>query len=169
MSKKLYRSTKDKMVGGVCGGLAAYFGVDATLIRLLWAFTTLLYGAGVLAYIVAWIIIPEAPKTGMAAGKASSLADTAPPGHGEAGEGTAATGGPGEAIAGAGNPEAEEGEAHPEGRKIAGIILVLIGAYFLLRNLLPPLPWGQIWPLVLVIIGLGLILGRQREKEGNQE
>ncbi|GAF75050.1 unnamed protein product, partial [marine sediment metagenome] len=61
MQKKLYRSKKDKMIAGVCGGIAEYFGVDSTLVRLLTALSVILGGAGVVAYIIAWIIIPKNP------------------------------------------------------------------------------------------------------------
>ncbi|GAH60048.1 unnamed protein product [marine sediment metagenome] len=59
MKKKLYRSEKDHMIAGVCGGIAEYFDVDSTLIRLLTVIFVLLGGAGVVAYIIAWIIIPK--------------------------------------------------------------------------------------------------------------
>lgn len=62
--KRLTRSTTDRKIGGVCGGLAAYFGVDATPIRLLWALLTILPGAivgGVLMYLAAWLIMPAEP------------------------------------------------------------------------------------------------------------
>ena len=62
MKKKLYRSKKDKMIAGVCGGIAEYFDADSTLIRLLMGLSVLLGGAGVVAYIIAWIIIPENPE-----------------------------------------------------------------------------------------------------------
>jgi len=61
MKKKLYRSEKDSMIAGVCGGIAEYFDVDPTLIRLLTVIFVLLGGAGVVAYIIAWIIIPKNP------------------------------------------------------------------------------------------------------------
>ena len=57
--KRLYRSKKEKIIGGVCGGIAEYFNVDPTLIRLLWILIILIGGAGILAYLIAWIIIPE--------------------------------------------------------------------------------------------------------------
>ncbi len=57
--KKLYRSDENKMLAGVCGGIAEYFGVDPTLIRLAWVVFSLLGGSGVLAYILAAIIIPR--------------------------------------------------------------------------------------------------------------
>ena len=59
MAKKLYRSTTDKMLGGIAGGLAEYFDIDPTLIRLVWVLFFLVGGSGVLAYIIAWIIMPE--------------------------------------------------------------------------------------------------------------
>ena len=62
MKKKLYRSKKDKMIAGVCGGIAEYFDVDTTLIRLLTVLFVLLGGAGVAVYIIAWIIIPKNPE-----------------------------------------------------------------------------------------------------------
>ena len=62
MSKKLYRSVSDKKLAGVCGGIAEYFGLDATLIRVGWALVSLFAGAGVLAYIVCALIIPQKPE-----------------------------------------------------------------------------------------------------------
>lgn len=60
MSKRLYRS-RDKKIGGVCGGIAEYFNMDPTIVRLIWAVLALAYGTGILAYVLAWIIIPEDP------------------------------------------------------------------------------------------------------------
>lgn len=60
MAKRIYRSTKDRMLGGVCGGLGEYFDVDPTIVRLV-AVVFALSGAGFLAYIIAWLIIPDQP------------------------------------------------------------------------------------------------------------
>lgn len=57
--KKLYRSKKNRVIAGVCGGVAEYFDVDPTIVRLAWIVFSLLWGAGILAYIIAWIIVPE--------------------------------------------------------------------------------------------------------------
>ena len=59
--KKLYRSRENKKVGGVCGGIAEYFDLDPTLVRLGAIVLIFIWGAGLLAYIVAWAIIPERP------------------------------------------------------------------------------------------------------------
>jgi phage shock protein C len=60
--KRLYRSMKNKILGGVCGGIAEYYNMDPTIIRLLWVFFSLMFGIGILAYLIAWIIVPRAPK-----------------------------------------------------------------------------------------------------------
>lgn len=57
--KKLFRSVDNRMVCGVCGGIGNYFGVDPTLIRLVWVLASIFGGSGVLVYIIAAIIIPE--------------------------------------------------------------------------------------------------------------
>lgn len=63
--KKLYRSDTDKILMGVCGGMAVYFEVDTTLIRLAWVLMTIFTGfiPGILAYFIVGVIIPHAPKT----------------------------------------------------------------------------------------------------------
>lgn len=59
MTKRLYKSRNDKMLGGVCGGIAEYFDIDSTLVRLGWVLFCALGGSGILAYLVAAIVIPE--------------------------------------------------------------------------------------------------------------
>ncbi len=59
--KRLYRSPTDKKLAGVCGGIAEYFNIDATLVRLAWVLFSLMGGGGLLAYIIAALIMPECP------------------------------------------------------------------------------------------------------------
>lgn len=61
--KKLYRDGKDKILGGVSSGLGYYFGIDTAWVRILWIIITLFFGTGILAYIILWIILPEANTT----------------------------------------------------------------------------------------------------------
>jgi phage shock protein C len=63
-SKRLYRSDKNKVFAGICGGLGEYFNVDPVAIRLLWVLVTVITGVlpGIIAYIVAIFIIPHAPR-----------------------------------------------------------------------------------------------------------
>ena len=63
--RRLTRSTTDKQIAGVCGGIAEYFDVDATPIRLLWVILSIFAGAvvgGVIAYLLAWLVIPRQPS-----------------------------------------------------------------------------------------------------------
>lgn len=60
--KRLYLSAKDKKIGGVCGGLGEYFDKDPTIFRVLFVFITLLFGSGLLLYIIMWLIVPKNPS-----------------------------------------------------------------------------------------------------------
>lgn len=62
MEKRLYKINQGKMVDGVCGGIAQYFGLDPTVIRLAWVLFCAMGGSGILAYIIAAIIIPREPE-----------------------------------------------------------------------------------------------------------
>jgi phage shock protein C len=59
--KRLVRSSTDKKIAGVCGGLADYFDLDVTIIRICWLLAVLFAGTGILAYIILWIALPVAP------------------------------------------------------------------------------------------------------------
>jgi phage shock protein C len=61
-SRKLYRSRNRRMVAGVCGGLADYFNIDATVIRVLFLILTVFGGTGLVVYLVMWIIVPDVSK-----------------------------------------------------------------------------------------------------------
>lgn len=60
--KKLYRSIDERIVGGVCGGIAEYFRIDPVLVRIIFILLVFGAGTGLLAYIIAWIIVPEEPR-----------------------------------------------------------------------------------------------------------
>lgn len=60
--KKLQRSGKQKIIAGVCGGIAEYLNVDPVVIRLLWVIGSLIWGVGILGYLIAWFIMPKNPS-----------------------------------------------------------------------------------------------------------
>jgi len=62
MHKKLYKSSTDKSFDGVCGGIAEYFDIDSTIVRVSWVMFTLICGAGLIAYIACMLVIPDEPK-----------------------------------------------------------------------------------------------------------
>lgn len=61
--KQLYRSVSNRKIAGVAAGIAEYFNLDPTLVRLIWLLAVFIVGGGLLAYLIAWIIIPEATNS----------------------------------------------------------------------------------------------------------
>lgn len=59
--KKLYKSNTDRKLFGVCGGIAEYFEIDSTIVRLIWVLLTLFVGCGIIAYIIAALVMPNRP------------------------------------------------------------------------------------------------------------
>ncbi len=60
--KKLFKSTTDKKLCGVCGGIAEYFNIDSTIVRLIWAIVSIWFGVGILIYLVAALVMPTFPE-----------------------------------------------------------------------------------------------------------
>ncbi|HHV61857.1 MAG TPA: PspC domain-containing protein [Firmicutes bacterium] len=149
MAKRVYRSTRDRMLGGVCGGLAEYFDIDPTIMRLLWVLLALAHGFGILAYIVAWIIIPERPQGEVPHEEAPHKAP-----HESTGP---------DACPGTGEAPAAEDQRPDSGSQFLAIILIIIGAWFLIVNIWPWIRVERFWPVVLIVAGLFLLLGGRRQ------
>jgi phage shock protein PspC (stress-responsive transcriptional regulator) len=152
MNKKLYRSNKDKMLGGIAGGLAEYFAIDPTLVRIIFVVSLFAGGAGVLAYIILWIVVPEEPFV-----FATPHAQT----ESKAGEESGSVSD--ETV----RPDQQQyyqamAEQKHKRSSILGIILVVVGLLFLLDNFIPRIHFGDFWPLVLVAIGVGLLLNARK-------
>jgi len=136
--KRLYRSRTDRILGGVCGGLGEYLNIDPTLMRLLWVVFTLVWGAGILAYIIAWIIVPLNP--------AEAPSSQPPPASEQP------------------TPPPTPPPTKLSGIIIVGAIFIALGAVLLLQTL-DILPWRwfwqvairHFWPLLFVSIGVALI------------
>ena len=62
MAKRIYRSRREKIIAGVCGGIGNYLDIDPVLARIIWVLFVLIGGTGILAYIIAWILIPREPE-----------------------------------------------------------------------------------------------------------
>ncbi len=62
MEKRLYKSNMDKKICGVCGGIAEYLNIDPTIVRLIWVLAAIFAGSGLLAYIIAAIVMPDKPE-----------------------------------------------------------------------------------------------------------
>jgi phage shock protein PspC (stress-responsive transcriptional regulator) len=134
MRKTLYRSQEQQMIGGVCGGLAEHFDIDPTWLRLLAVLLIFASGFGLVAYLVAWIIIPRGPLPQATAAAAAANAQVIPPTP----------------------PRATSSAPARSPGMIIGIVLVLVGLIFLFDHLFFWFDWAYVWPLVL--IGLGVVL-----------
>ncbi|MFO7814526.1 MAG: PspC domain-containing protein [Halanaerobiales bacterium] len=148
MEKKLYRSKKDQIIGGVCGGIAEYFGIDPTLVRLAFVLFALIEGAGIIAYIIAWIIVPERPK-GPTTKSEEEIYDVEMNNQEEDEE---------ESYKAEGKSSSHKEKKSKEKRKrILGLILVFLGIFFILENWIPGFYWRRFWPVILIVLGVLLI------------
>jgi phage shock protein C len=149
MNKKLNRSVKDKVIGGVAGGLAEYFEIDPVIVRVLFVVSLFFHGAGFIAYIVLWIIVPEAPYVFETASNlgASTSAST-------------------ETDSKPDDPAAAYFKSLNE-KKIKrnrniGIILMVIGLIFLADNFIPRIHFADFWPIILIALGASLLLNSKK-------
>jgi phage shock protein C len=164
MRERLYRSRDDRMLFGVAGGMARYLDIDPSIVRIVWALLTIAGGAGLLLYIVAAVVIPEAPA-GWAPASASGGQDASGPvasgevGGSSAGSGSGTSGGEGPAWGyRAGVDRRERGG----GAVILGLVLVGLGAWFLLQRFIPQIDSDVLWPVVLLLLGGALVVGSLR-------
>jgi phage shock protein C len=154
MNRRLYRSRTDTILGGVAAGLATYLNTDPALVRIAWAILVpLTGGAALIAYIVAWVVVDEEPATAASA-PLSAAEETTDPVTGETIAPAATT-----APAASRPSDARAG-------MVVGIGLVLVGLWFLLREYLPGIDWGLIWPLVVVGIGAAILVTSIRRRQG---
>ena len=127
MNKRLYRSRKEVMIAGVCGGMAEYFDIDPVIVRILTVLLVFAGGAAILVYLLGWLIIPKAPEGAEASTVTENPASEASENKGD------------------------------RGRLLAGMILVILGFIFLASNFIPWFNFGKLWPLLLIVIGIVVI------------
>jgi phage shock protein C len=148
MKGRLYRSRTEVMLGGVCGGMGQYLGVDPTLVRLIFVFLTI-SGVGLLLYLAMWVIVPREERGDL------SVAGTPEAGTAELAEGMRTQGE---------QPRGTASGSSSQGGVLAGGVLILLGLVFLVQNLhISWLRWINIdvvWPLLLIFGGLLLIQRR---------
>jgi phage shock protein C len=163
MGRKLYRSRRERMVSGVCGGIAEYFEIDPTLIRLIAVVLAVAsFGTAFVVYLVMAIVVPEEPAD---TAEGSGTAMSTPPGPAAPAPPPAATVAPVAAPPappapptapptpppGAGQPQ-----HHRRGRGgvAFGVILVFLGLALLVSQFVPGIELWRMWPLIIVVIGI---------------
>lgn len=138
MNKKLQRDSQNKVIGGVCAGLANYFDMDVALVRVIFAFALLGFGAGFWLYVILWIVLPA--NNGITV----------------------------ETVDENGNfvmsePSAEQKKN--KGSLTAGLILIGLGALGLIHQYIPEINWHTAWPILLIVLGLLLIIPFKNNKQ----
>ncbi|MCD4745987.1 MAG: PspC domain-containing protein [Bacteroidales bacterium] len=138
---KFYRSKTDTVIGGVAGGLAKYLNTDPLIIRILFVLAVLLGGGGLIIYIVLWIVVPlenndifNNNKTfiNMEDKKTNFETDSK-------------------------DMKQKHDKHKHDGSLIGGLILITLGAIFLIDRFVPRINFGDLWPIILIIIGVVLI------------
>jgi phage shock protein C len=149
----LYRSRKDRVFGGVAGGIAHSLNADPAIVRLIFALLVIVAGGGLLLYLILWIAIPEEPfefyQESTAAGGANPINETAAPNSP--------------------NPQPYYPARHNNSALIVGLILIAIGALFLIDRFIPNihLHFHDFWPLIVVFAGIALIASSFTGKKHN--
>ncbi len=176
MDKRLFRSRTDRMIGGVCGGLGNYFSVDPSLIRLAFVLLLVFGGSGFLLYLILWIVLPDEGRSYTSpeettranaqeiAGRARQFGQDIKTAFGGSSV-------PAEADSeGSPMPSSDRPPSSPlsgsaptrvgstNGAWVMGLILIGLGALFLLNNIFPNFfSFGQLWPVLLILIGLVML------------
>ena len=155
MNRRLYRCRQDQRIAGVAGGMAEYFDLDPSLVRILWILSVFLGGVGLLLYIAMAIIVPLEPEEGLVA-----------PGA-QAGDATGEAAVPSPANWHS-TPATHRHAGRGSGRAttVFGIVLILFGALALVDALLPAWADGGrfLWPAFIVGIGALLVVTAVRRE-----
>jgi phage shock protein PspC (stress-responsive transcriptional regulator) len=186
MNRRLYRSRTDSVLGGVAGGVAEYLDVDPSIVRIVWAVLAIVTG-GIffVLYIVMWIVVPEGiqvprgpyqpgpgampgwtPPEGQAAAMPPAEGGAAPAGT-DAGAPAPATGEQPAGWTAYSAPEGGYGAAPARrrgsnGAMIFGLVLVVLGVWFLIDQYVPGIDSDLLWPIALVILGAALLFVSMR-------
>ena len=161
MTKRLYRSKDDRMIWGVCGGLAQYFDIDPTIVRVIVLLSIFLGTLGIWAYIVLTIVVP------LEGSENTEPKDTIKENVGEIKKTASELGRELRSTLEEDEHDVREAtETRHHHRNILGIALIILGIIFLLSNfgLFWWFRWGILWPLVVLAIGVLIILSTKKRR-----
>ncbi len=172
-SKRLYRSLTDRKFAGVAGGLAEYFVMDPLLIRLAFVVLTFAGGGGFLIYLVLWIVTPESPYRVRPSvnqpGQEFQQPAPGSPDFSTQAAGSTTESPKAEPIFNTSSPLPQTRERN-KGSLIGGLVLITLGVLFMADELIPQVNFGDLWPVILIVIGLGLLINAvlKRNQTTNQ-
>ena len=149
------------MIGGVSGGIAKYFDIDPTIVRVLFVVSIFLGGGGILAYIILWVVVPEEPIITNPSDEESIPNTNTDPSASDSDEQGSST------FNSEVNKKVNEAtneinkivnEARRNKKVFGGVILIFLGTLFLLDNIFPRFEFSNYWPLIFIVIGVTLII-----------
>lgn len=149
-NKKMYRKTDDCIIAGVCGGLADYFEIDETLVRIIFVILTIGGGSGILLYLVLWLVIPKKGNENKNIDWEENVKEFADDVNHKA-----------KTVAKEFKKEIKVEKIYPEKRQgsFLGLLLILWGGILLVDKLAPMLiRWDYVWPGMLIFLGGYLML-----------
>ena len=161
--KRLYRSTANRKFAGVAGGLADYFEIDPLLIRLIFVILTLAGGGGAIIYIILWIVTPEQPFAYQPVINQGNINNPQPdqpstePVNEEQFTKTPLSSSP---------PETKPIKRN-RGSLIGGLVLITVGGLFLADEMIPQVNFGDLWPIILIVVGIGLLINTISKRNQN--
>jgi len=182
MNKKLYRDEYRRVLGGVCSGLADYFDMDVTIVRLLFVFVALAGGFSIIPYVILWIVLPKKGTLYNTFGN-PTVDYRVPP---QQPQGDAQSTPPPSSSQYGRNPFANEPywsapysgdpvQNMPPRRQnshtgiIIGVVLIVLGGIILVDNydLIPDIDFGDLWPVIPIVVGLSLLVSSQIKHRQN--
>jgi phage shock protein C len=183
MNKKLYRDEYHKVLGGVCSGLADYFDMDVTVVRLLFAFTFFIMGVGLGTYIILWIVLPKKgypfntynnPTVDYTVPpqQPGDQFTTPPPPQNNPFNNNPFANSPYQNNPFANNPMRNVPlKQKSNAGIIVGVVLIIIGAAVLIDNydLFPDFDFERVWPAILVLVGGALIVSGQKRRDWHNQ
>lgn len=148
IKRKLYRSRGDRIIAGVCGGLGEYFTIDPILVRLIFVLLAIMGGHGVLLYLLLAIIVPLEPGENVDVNRKEKIKEFA----------TGVQAG----VQRVARDLKENRSWFSNPRHLAGSIILFIGFAALFSQMFPEywLGWEVMWPVLLLLIGLYIIIGK---------
>ena len=138
MNKKLQRDPKNKVIGGVCSGIAKYFDIDAALVRLLFAVAFFAFSTGFWLYVILWIIVPKGEAQDFNPKEDEVVVDQL--------------------------VDDQNKKTENKGALIAGLVLIFLGALGLVHRYIPEIDWHTLWPVLLIVLGIFLIVPVKNSK-----
>ncbi len=173
MTKKLYRSRDDRMIAGVCGGLADYFNVDSSLVRLAVLFIFLFQGVGLIAYIIAWLVMSEEPVKNEYRMPDDYYIEDEKQKEKQNNQQRQTADNEQEEKENYNQDAKKESEkeyyqqyqeentknSNDNRRKLFAVIMILVGSIFLVDIWIPDLYWEKYWPLILIAAGVLMLKG----------